>query len=396
MITMRTCSIRIRFITFSLILYFSMSPGVSPAGAEDYPLPEYRSLGQGLKYGRVDIKSPPLTYHVLLVDMNEPGIEIRPVRARGRDETIDKMSNRVLALGEPLLAVVNGDYFRPGNTRNFCPWGILVESGELIFSPTDKSAFSLGKDGKPLIAVIDFKAEISFAGSGKKIGVIAINRQLNPGPGECCLFNPDWDITAPEYENGFAVTVASKGKITGGLIPGKVAGVSRMPVGAPIPEEGYVLIFSGSPGLDFPKPNLGESVTLSIELSPAPYQAIGGGPRLVRDGKVSIETGPENFTMGKAAYLVRGRHPRTAVGYTAGGEELIITVVEGRSQTSGGMKMGGLADLMRSLGAWQAMSFDGGRSVGLFLEGKQIVKGQRIICDALGIFRRKEGGVKGN
>ena len=384
----RSLSFQTRGISLILLLFLSTAAGLFLVRAEEYPIPEYRSVGKGIKYALVEIKGIPLIYHVLRVDLNEAGLRVRPIRGKGRDETIAKMSSRILESGEPLIAAVNGDYFRPGNKNTFCPWGILIEDNEIIFSPTNKSVLVIGEDGVPRIAVLKFKSEISFGDRQNKVRVLSVNRNLEPGPGECCLFTSGWSAPAPEREKGFAVTVLSNSKLIQGETAGKVAGLSRMPVGIPIPEEGYVLVFGDSTVPGFKNPGLGESVSLSIELSLPAYQAIGGGPRLVRDGKVSVETSEEEFTFGKAAYLVRGKHPRTAVGCTDQGRELIIAVVEGRSQSSRGMKMGGLADLMGSLGAWQAMSFDGGRSAGLFLEGKQIVKGQRIICDALGIFRR--------
>ncbi|MEA1928657.1 MAG: hypothetical protein U9N73_10660, partial [Candidatus Auribacterota bacterium] len=235
-----------------------MIGGETPAQAGGYPLPEYHSISKGLKYGRVEIKDIPLIYHVLLVDLTEPGVEVRPIRARGRDETIEKMSSRILALGEPLLAAVNGDYFKPATKTDFLPWGILVEDAALIFSPTDKSGFILGKDGKPLITVPDFKADVSFAGSKKKYRVLSVNRPLKIDRGECCLFTRGWDTSIPEYEDGFAVTISAGAKVANGLIHGKVVGVLRMPVGVTIPEDGYVLIFSDFFGSPLLKPDLGE------------------------------------------------------------------------------------------------------------------------------------------
>ncbi len=54
--------------------------------------------------------------------------------------------------------------------------------------------------------------------------------------------------------------------------------------------------------------------------------AVGGGPTLISDGAIHITNEQERMFMGLA---INDRHPRTAMGYTAE-EELIILSVEGR------------------------------------------------------------------
>lgn len=372
----------------ALSLIFPPGPGLFAASIP-YRHPVYQAVKKGLRYGRVELADPPLIYHVVRIDLREPGLEVRPVRGKGREETIENMSDRLLKEGRPLLAAINGDYFTPGNEINFCPWGILVESGDMIFSPTDKSALLIEESGYPRIAVPEFKGTVTFSGE-KKARVAAVNRRREISADECVLFTLDWNITAAEYEKGMAVTVVSDGEIRNGVTEGKVTQLARMPVQAPIPENGYVLVFNEAFSSGQKRPVLGETVSLEISWTPDCRQAIGGGPRLVRDSKVSVEMDEENFSLGKAAYLSRGRHPRSAAGIDAEKKELIMLVAEGRSRESRGLKLSELADLMLFLRARQALAFDGGRSVGLFLDGEQIVKGKRIICDALGVFQRGE------
>jgi len=379
-------------LKFKIILIFLISLFANPqlpAFSADFQQPEYRKIREGIKYGRVRISDPPLLYHVVRVDLIDPEIQVKPVRAKGRTEDIEKMAVRLLQEGKPFLVSINGDYFTPGNKNYFFPWGILVENGDIIFSPTDKSSLLFDEEGRAQIAVPQFTAWVSFSGK-EKYKVVAVNRRLETGPGECCLFTRAWDITAPEYEKGMAVKVSTESTIREGVINGKVWGISLMPVRDPIPEKGYVLVFNEISQPSFKKPSLGEMVSLEIDLAPTVFQAIGGGPRLVRDGKISVESSQENFSRSKSAYLNRGRHPRSAVGISLNGKELIMVVVEGRCRESLGLKMWELAQLMLSLGSQEAMSFDGGRSVGLFLDGKQLVKAQRIICNALGVFVREK------
>jgi peptidoglycan hydrolase-like protein with peptidoglycan-binding domain len=56
------------------------------------------------------------------------------------------------------------------------------------------------------------------------------------------------------------------------------------------------------------------------------------------------------------------RHPRTAIGFSADGTRVWLVTVDGRSDASVGMTYVELANLMKSLGADDALNLDGGGS----------------------------------
>ncbi len=119
-----------------------------------------------------------------------------------------------------------------------------------------------------------------------------------------------------------------------------------------------------------------------------PWEAMGGGPRLVKDG-VDISTdaywGECLDAGGTAAF---GRHPRTGAGITADGK-LILIVCDGRG--SGGSKGYTLAELAAkfiSLGCTDAMNFDGGGSSCMVGAGGEILNNpsdgnERIVSSAI-------------
>ena len=93
-----------------------------------------------------------------------------------------------------------------------------------------------------------------------------------------------------------------------------------------------------------------------------PVDAIGGGPRLVRDGaNVAVESyWAEVFDSGGTAGL--SRQPRTAIGVKAD-NSLIMLVCDGRGMNgSSGFTLSELADKLISLGATDAINLDGGGS----------------------------------
>lgn len=93
-----------------------------------------------------------------------------------------------------------------------------------------------------------------------------------------------------------------------------------------------------------------------------PIDAIGGGPRLVKDGKnVAVDSyWAEVFDSGGTAGL--SRQPRTAIGVTDD-NRLILIVCDGRKMNgSSGYTLSELAKKMIALGAKDAMNLDGGGS----------------------------------
>jgi len=61
-------------------------------------------------------------------------------------------------------------------------------------------------------------------------------------------------------------------------------------------------------------------------------------------------------------------HPRTAAGQTGDGA-LMLLVVDGRQPESRGVNLQELAEIMRDLGAVQALNLDGGGSTALVVDG---------------------------
>ncbi len=84
------------------------------------------------------------------------------------------------------------------------------------------------------------------------------------------------------------------------------------------------------------------------------------GPVLLRDG-VEVPLGKNAFN--------NNRHPRSAVGITADGKVILVTV-DGRNARAHGMSLPELAFLLRQTGAHEALNLDGGGSTALYINGK--------------------------
>lgn len=99
--------------------------------------------------------------------------------------------------------------------------------------------------------------------------------------------------------------------------------------------------------------------------------AIAGGPVLIQNGKVDVSNNEERMFIGKA---IDDKHPRTAMGYTADGQ-LIILVVQGRMPgIAEGTSLTQLAKLLLDLGCVEALNLDGGGSSCMLVNGKETIK----------------------
>lgn len=100
--------------------------------------------------------------------------------------------------------------------------------------------------------------------------------------------------------------------------------------------------------------------------------ALQAGPRLLVDGKVSLNVAGEGFRDPK---ILTGGGSRSALGLTRDHKLILLT--------SGGATIPQLAQIMKQAGAYQAMNLDGGASSGLFYSGKYLTTPGRLISNAL-------------
>lgn len=125
---------------------------------------------------------------------------------------------------------------------------------------------------------------------------------------------------------------------------------------------------------------------------PAAWSALGSYPSLVTDGAIRLE--PD-----KDSDFFDGRHPRTALGLTADGHLLVVTV-DGRTSAGAGMTLRQLAQHLLDLGAVHGVNLDGGGSTAMWIAGQSINgvvshpsdngtadhHGERAVSDVLLVF----------
>jgi exopolysaccharide biosynthesis protein len=109
---------------------------------------------------------------------------------------------------------------------------------------------------------------------------------------------------------------------------------------------------------------------------------VSGRYRLLEDGKVVVPGHTSSFF---------GRHPRTVVGLAQDGVIKLVTI-DGRRTTSVGATLRESAEVLRALGAHDAMNLDGGGSTAMVVGSRLVNRPsgaeERKVSDALVLVRR--------
>lgn len=100
--------------------------------------------------------------------------------------------------------------------------------------------------------------------------------------------------------------------------------------------------------------------------------ALGGGPRLVKDGKVALNPRAEGFKEDK---ILSKSAMRSGIGILSDGSILLATVPS--------VTMKQWAEIWKKMGAVQAMNLDGGASSGLIANGRVVTRPGRELSNVL-------------
>ena len=118
-----------------------------------------------------------------------------------------------------------------------------------------------------------------------------------------------------------------------------------------------------------------------------------GTPRLVREGRVSVEWQEEGL---RKLRFVNGKYARSAIGISKDGKSIILMTVEAsnRKMRRSGISLLDMAKILVDEGAYNAMNFDGGGSATMVVNDETVAprsgtKYSRKISTALFVTRKK-------
>lgn len=347
-------------------------------------------VGPGVVHAREYISSGPLNFNVLKVDLGDPRLQLEVVKGRGTLFTGSKVHDvvrRVSRPGHAVIGAVNGDFWT-NEPRMFLPINLCVTDGmiySLSVAPAPRSVFAITDDGKAYLGPVSTSLEMT---AGKKMFKEMRLNDARATEG-LVLFTPPFGDEVPVSKFAGYVKLKLESPV---FVPNKPAKV----VVSGVEKGSTATLSTGSMILAFGKDSAGALKTFRKgagatllarvpEVKGAIKTCIGGGPMLVRDGKVSV--GYEKEKMGKN--FSSDRHPRTAVGISADRKTLWLVTVDGRQPLiSIGQNLYDLAEYMIGLGCDEAINLDGGGSTTMVVRGDVTNKpsdrtGPRTVSNAL-------------
>jgi len=268
--------------------------------------------------------------------------------------------------------------------------GLIERAGrqELIFGhPKFDGQIALGPSARPHGNLAGGETR-RMRGPHVKHAINGLNRQR--ADNELIVFTPEFHRTTLTDPSGLEIVVRR----------GWVVEVRDLKGSSAIPADGFVISTSGN-AREWALKDLrrGTPVQLLLNLSPVETEladlwtqatnVIGGGPQLIKNGRVEITNAAEKIL---PSFVTDG-HPRTAIAKLKSGQLLLITVDGRQPGESIGMSLTMLADLLMEFGAVEAINLDGGGSTTMVIRNKLVNKpsdasGERPVSDAILLYPR--------
>jgi hypothetical protein len=363
-----------KLVCLALLFAFS-SP--KKASSQQFDSVATSIVAPGVVHRRLVVDSTPWRINVLEVDLKQPGLSIRAVRAADHFkgfETVRAMASRFPGPGR-VVAAVNGDFFniKTGESENnLVIEGNLIKGETITDSPYDTfntvhSQFGLGWNNRPVIERFVFTGRAGVRGMRTR-PLDALN--FWPGANSLVLYTPSFgDSTAGDSSGTARLSVQLRRyRRSGDTLLFTVVG--RRDVRSVPLAQGGALVASGSRRSELAQFQPGRTVRVILGLTPTHptlRTLVGGWPRIIVHGKsVANAADPLEGTFPRFSAV---RHPRTAIGFSRDSSKVFLVAVDGRRESGVGMSLIELGRVMLTLGAFEAMNLDGGGSTTMVING---------------------------
>ncbi|WP_052947325.1 phosphodiester glycosidase family protein [Aneurinibacillus tyrosinisolvens] len=301
-------------------------------------------------------------------------------------EQVSDQAKDVSRPGHVVVGGINGDFY---DMTNGIPIDFMMHEGKVLQSPSGYGAVGFKPDGHAVIGNPGFTGAVEV--NGQKRPITAVNR--GRGADELILYTPEYVADTGTNDFGTEVILhtsqtTSTGSMAGspaGENTGTTSGDTVVTTGDTIPpvvgnqensngtisatviekrqdqgkaplQEGMLVLSGHGIAKDFLntiKP--GDEIKISTKLE-APWDQVKeavGGHVMLTNGSINVNLSDPVNT---------GVHPRTAVGVKADGTPFFV-VIDGRQPGySEGVTVPELAQLMKDMGAVDAINLDGGGS----------------------------------
>lgn len=348
-----------------------------------YDLTEQTRLSTGITYERIERFTSVgwMNINVIRANLSDEYTKIEPITSEKGVGNRAPLSSMIKSSGA--IAGVNGDFFYMGDPTY--TYGPLIKDEKIITSPLPYSY------GYPTVSMLlnnnvdisVWNPKITLYGSDSIAFDITVLNKTSSIDWGATILTTDWNSTSPGYDG-------KKDIVEVVVIDNTVSEIRKNQPSTVIPKQGYVIASSNATTMEQMMKSFipGQNVTLNIELDFSPENvewAFGALNYLVKDGQLN-EISDE----------VLGTNPRTAIGFNKDNTEMIMVTIDGRNKNYVGVKQTELAEIMMSLGAYNAVNMDGGGSTTMgvdFLKNSNITVvnipsdgRERKIASGVGVF----------
>lgn len=390
------------------ILCAFLSPGFAPAHGDETATkdaPEIRRIGHGVTYSMQVYPRTRWKVHTVIADISDPSVGIHLEKGLSHIaglERVADIAHRCDSIHRDLkvIAGVNANFWSAGSNY---PIGPTAIDGQVLTGHKHRNWSAVAITETDDVHINNFSVRTEIVTRLGSMPVSLFNRRSDSA--SLVLYTPFFGSSVP-YIDSADVFARSKDTLTDDseldsasvqmldslyavnpengtlkiqyemMEPPKVNTSLRCRITAidtglvAVPRNGGVLSFGKGAFPLFFSLFVGDTFRLSTRLDPVVPEPVtymtSGTPRLVRNGKVSVEWQQEGLR--KVRFVV-GRYARTAFGVSRDGKRIILITVESTSRRSGrrGISLRDLARLMVDRGAYNAVNFDGGSSATMVL-----------------------------
>jgi hypothetical protein len=365
------------------ILFTSLAAAILVPSASAAPAVRGQSLMPGVVYSRqVEFTAHgPVVLNVVSAPRPQGLYSLRAALSNGAVQGRERLTDMEKEVsGQTNVVGISGDFF---DGRWGSPSSIVIRSG-FLNAGTIGGRSAAGFDSGGKLHVDRVALDGSWQGTGQ-YRPLTLNAPPSRSP--VTLYTPAWGPATPPESGTTEVVLAPFPAATPNVVLSAPATQVQSGGGQAIPPNGAVIVARGrqAPILTKEAP-AGTHVNVRLILTPSwdgIHEAIGGGPVLVRNGR-PVFRASEAFT---ASQLLT-RTARSAVGQTADGHVLFVTVDGGRPGYSLGLTNFELALAMMRLGAVSATALGTGAAASVAFDGKLLSRpsspaGESQVADAL-------------
>jgi hypothetical protein len=320
-------------------------------------------------------KSLKFSVNSLIVDLKEPSITMKPIWSNP-DSMVGTSSLRAIAEVWQVAGAINAGFF---NRNRKMPVGAIRESKRWMTGGVlTRGAVAWNPEGNVFMDRLAFSEEIVTSR-----GTFALTH-LNSGfvQNGLARYTPNWGTSYTPLTNNEVIFVINGDRITA-QIQGKAVG--EVPVN--IPNNGYILVARKVPEI-VTKLAIGEQIKGITNIKPETFtdfpNIVGAGPLLVKNGVTVLDAAIERFL---PPFDTRGAS-RSAIATTKESGQVLLTTIQA---TPEGIlpSLRQTADILKKIGAVNALNLDGGSSTTLYLGGTVLNRSLGNVApihNALGIF----------